>query len=262
MIRSPRPLTVRDRTFPDGCQEIVFNLDTTVLRSDNGGTWSANPAVELIGQMTRPYDIITRGSHCLFGVKFYPHSFSAFTRESTHDLKDQSIELQYLMQPAFGHAAEAVLARPAFEHFVALMEDYFLQHLAAGDPPARSYRVVDAAVRFLLQHKEQARLDELPRRLGVSNRCLQLAFKQHVGLSPKQLLKMIRFQTTFRHLHDARLSLTDVAHRCGYYDHAHFVHEFKSLSGLTPSAYRRIDTPLNGFFLDETSRAYLCNYKD
>lgn len=261
-IRSPRPATVRDRTFPDGCQEIVFNVDTAVLRSDDGAAWSANPTIELIGQMTRPYDIATRGRHCLFGVKFYPHSFSAFTRESVHDLKDQSIELQYLLQPAFARAADAVLARPSFERFVALMEDYFLEHLAAGVSPDRSYRVVDRAVGILLREKEETRIDELPRRVGVSERSLQLMFRRHVGLSPKQLLKMIRFQKTFRYLHNTRVSLTDVAQYCGYYDHAHFAHEFKSLTGVSPSTYRSMDTPLNGFFLNEASRAYLCNFKD
>jgi AraC-like DNA-binding protein len=72
---------------------------------------------------------------------------------------------------------------------------------------------------------------------------------------------MLRFQKTFQYLHDARISLSDVAQRCGYYDHAHFVHDFRSLAGVSPSQYMKMDTPLNGFFLSAASRAYLCNYR-
>lgn len=260
-IQSRQPAAILDRTFPDGCQEISFNIDSTVLRSD-GGDYSANPRMELIGQMTRPYDIIAQGSHTYFGVKFYPHSFSAFTRESIYDLRDQSIDLSDLLTRNFNAAADSVFEQPNFEWFVTIMEAYFLHCLASEDFSTRSYEMVDQAVRILLREKQNARVDDLHRRLGVGCRSLQKAFQRHIGLSPKQLLKMIRFQTTFQYLHDKHISLTDIAHRCGYYDQAHFAHDFKALAGVSASTYRTMQTPLNGFFLDQSSYAYLCNYKD
>lgn len=261
-IHSHSAAPVRDRTFPDGCQEIVFNIHAPVLRS-NGSGYSANPRMELIGQMTRPYDIVTRGHNTYFGIKFYPHSFSVFTRESVHDLRDQSLAVEELLRLNFARAADTVFERPRFDHFVATMEAFFLRCLVAGqrdlDP---AYPVVDRAVRILLQEKDRAHIDRLPQRVGVSERSLQLMFRRHVGLSPKQLFKMIRFQSTFQYLHEGGSALTDIAHRCGYYDQAHFAHDFKALAGVAPSIYRRMDTPLNRFFLAHTSHAYLCNYKD
>lgn len=260
-ISSPRPVTIHDLTLPDGCQEISFNINSTVLRS-NGDDYSANPRAELIGQMTSPYRIIASGSNTYFGVKFYPHTFSAFTDESNDNLRDQSIDLGELLARDFSAVIDSVFEEPDFERFVTAMENYFLQYLASADSPSRSYSVVARAVNILFQEKERTRLNELHQRLGIGRRALQIMFQRHVGLSPKQLLKILRFQTTLQYLQNPKIPLTDIAYRCGYYDQAHFAHDFKALAGISASAYQALDTPLNRFFLNQSSYAYLCNYKD
>lgn len=263
VLRSPQPASIRDRTFPDGCQEIAFSVDSTVLRDDrNGSGYYVNPKTELIGQMTRPYDVLTHGKNLHFGIKFYPHSFSRFTSESIYDLRDQSIDLLDLMVNNFQSVIDEVYERPTFNQFVNSMQGYFLECLADCPRYKKSYSVVDHAVGILMREKTATRIDALPKLVGIGERALQNMFKHHVGLSPKQLLKMIRFQTTFRFLKDARFSLTAISQICGYYDHAHFTHEFTTFSGVSPSVYRATEYPLNQFFLNETSYAYLCNYKD
>lgn len=259
MIRAPRPGTLRDRTFPDGCQELVFNLDTRVLRDDGRG-FTRNPPAELVGQMTRPYDLRTSGRQLFFGVKFFPHSFSLFTRESVHDLRDQSIDLCTLLGSGFARTCDSVFERADFAHFVSAMESYFLHALGKADTAHKSYRAVDSAVRALFSPAPPS-LRALCVQLGVSERYLQLAFRHRTGLAPKQLLKMIRFQKSFQYLRDRRLSLTEVAQLAGYYDHAHFTHDFRTLAGLSPSHYLRMETPLNQFFLAQDSRAYLCSMR-
>ncbi|MGL6161154.1 DUF6597 domain-containing transcriptional factor [Microbulbifer sp.] len=258
-IDSAEAVTVRDRTLPDGCQEIIFNLDARVLRDDGRG-FSANPAVELVGQMTRPYEVLTRGRQRYFGIKFYPHSFSPFTREPICDLRDQSIDLRALFGGEFERIIDGVFGKPEFESFVRLMENHLLRQLQSAGTHARGYRLVERAVRALFLPEPPA-IKALCAELGVSDRHLQSRFRRHTGLSPKQLTKMIRFQKSFQYLADPRLSLTEVAQHCGYYDHAHFAHDFKSLAGLSPSQYLCTDRPLTGFFLAAESRAYLCNLR-
>lgn len=259
MIHAPESGILRDRTFPDGCQEVIFNVDTQVLRDDGKG-YFANPSVELVGQMTRPYDIITDGRQTFFGIKFYPHSFSLFTRQSIHDLRDQSIDARELLPAGFNRVVDRVLARPDFPHFVRSMNEYFRQALLGLDRFSRTYWLVDRSVRqIFLGHTSS--IESLAKALDVSERYLQVAFKTHVGLSPKQLGKMIRFQRVFQYLDDPGTPLADLALACDYYDQAHFTHSFKSLAGISPGEYRAMTTPLNRHFLNQTSYAYLCNYR-
>lgn len=260
MIHADRPGSFRDRTYPDGCQELVFSIDSTVERSDDGGKhYSVNPPVELIGQMTRPYDIVTHGRQMYFGVKFFPHSFSAFTDLAVHELRDQSISPREVLRSDIVESVTQVFTQPSFERFVIEMERYFTEALSRHAPLSRSYLAVHHAVKVLLQNRGAVRLDTLPDDLGMSRRYVLNAFRQHVGLSPKQLASMLRFQSTFQYLHKLDEPLTNVALDCGYYDHAHFAHDFRRFSGESPSSYRATDNPLNRFFLNETSQAYLCN---
>lgn len=261
-LQSAQPVTFYDRTFPDGCQEIVFNVNATVRRSDNGNDYSINPDAELIGQMTRPYDLITHGKQRYFGIKFYPHSFAVFTKESVHDLRDQSIDLRDLFGADFSRVIDAVFENADFGGFVSLMEAHLLNNLCEEKLQSRAYRIVDQAVNELLIKKTDTQMHTLHQKLDIGKRYLQALFKSCVGLTPGQLFKMIRFQTSFEGLSNPQLSLTDVALQCGYYDHAHFTHDFRELAGLTPTAYREMESPLNRFFLDTSSRAWLCNYKE
>ena len=257
MIHSSEQTDVVDRTFPDGCQEIIFNLNTEVRRNDGRGFFS-NPEVELVGQMTRPYDIITRGSQIFLGIKFFPHSLSAFTREPINHLKDQSIDTRLLLGKAFSLAIENVYNEPTLDNFAHQMECFFGKQLTGM--PTRSYQLVEQAVQQLFSPQHPASIDALAKSLGVSERYLQQIFNLHVGLTPKQLWKMIRFQRSFNYLNGGRESITDIAYRCGYYDHAHFAHDFKTQTGITPSQFQHTSLPLNHFFLAPGNRTYLCNY--
>lgn len=259
MIQAEPGVPVQDRTYPDGCQEIVFNINSTVMRSDTPGRYHRNPNAELIGQMTRYYDLETNGEQRYLGIKFYPHSFSAFTRESIRDLRDQSIQVREILGPGIDQAVDTVQLNPDFDAFVAAMNRFFCAALMRDRIKGKSYQLVDRAVRTIFAERDEMHVDTLRRQSGVGNRRLQALFQDYVGLSPKQLLKMVRFQTSFKFLHRPGLALTDVAMRCGYYDQAHFNHDFKTLAGVSPTQYRESRLPLNRFFLDENSLAYLCN---
>jgi transcriptional regulator GlxA family with amidase domain len=78
-------------------------------------------------------------------------------------------------------------------------------------------RVV-AAVRGIRMTHGILLLDELAASLGLTMRTLQRRFALDVGISPKQLARMIRFQRVFAVWRDDRPSLARVAAECGYFD--------------------------------------------
>lgn len=258
-LRSPVSQRLRDRTFPDGCQEIVFNLGGAVRRSENGVDFHRNPATELIGQMTRPYDVLTEGEPLYFGIKFYPHGFSVFTREGIDTLRDQSIDLRLLFGTAFRAVEARIQHERCFERFVVDMEGFLGARLDEKRRDSRAFAVVDRVVAAIFRGPGDGTLPQACDDLGMGTRQLQASFRALAGLSPKQLAAMVRFQRSLPPLRSGR-SLTEIAMACGYYDQAHFNHEFRRFSGMTPTDWKRVQAPLNGFFVDDASRAYLCNY--
>ena len=66
-------------------------------------------------------------------------------------------------------------------------------------------------------------------------------FKEHVGVTPKDFLKVIRFQNAIQQI-EKQISVkwTDIAYDSGFYDQSHFIADFKKFSGYTPAQYLKI----------------------
>jgi AraC-like DNA-binding protein len=74
-------------------------------------------------------------------------------------------------------------------------------------------------------------------------------FSSAIGLSPKQLAKTIRIQTTLKKLLNEEItSLTDLAYENEYFDQAHFIKDFKEFTGLTPKEFFGDDLKMSLIF--------------
>jgi len=65
-------------------------------------------------------------------------------------------------------------------------------------------------------------------------------FKQETGISPAQYLKEIRLRKAEIMLRTTFLSVKQILKRVGIRSNSHFVHDFRKLYGVTPTAYRRV----------------------
>jgi AraC family ethanolamine operon transcriptional activator len=73
---------------------------------------------------------------------------------------------------------------------------------------------------------------------GVSERTLEYAFREHVGVTPVRYLKLRRLNQVRRALRapeSAGASVTEIALRVGFYDLGRFAGEYRSLFGELPS---------------------------
>jgi AraC-like DNA-binding protein len=74
--------------------------------------------------------------------------------------------------------------------------------------------------------------------VGYSPKGFIRRFKADVGVSPKRFCRLLRFQRALAAAHVGRaFNWGELALGCGYFDQAHFIHEFRAFSGVTPTAY-------------------------
>ena len=83
--------------------------------------------------------------------------------------------------------------------------------------------------------------------LGCSRRHLNEGFKEHVGISPKLLARILRFNRAVE-LSATPLAWAEVSQTCGYYDQAHMVRDFQQFSGYSPTEFARRRLPDGGGF--------------
>jgi AraC-like DNA-binding protein len=73
----------------------------------------------------------------------------------------------------------------------------------------------------------------------VSSRTLERKFKQILGIPPKKFSNIVRFQRALEKIqsNSASGNLIDIAYEFGYADQAHFIRDFKSMSGIVPGSF-------------------------
>ena len=88
-----------------------------------------------------------------------------------------------------------------------------------------------------------ALFDAVTDKVGLSAKRFIERFKSDVGLTPKRYCRIRRFQRAVTLVHQgSEIDWAAVALDCGYFDQAHFIHDFKSFAGLTPTSYQAART--------------------
>jgi AraC-like DNA-binding protein len=80
---------------------------------------------------------------------------------------------------------------------------------------------------------------ELAQMAGLSVSHFERRFKIAFGASPRQYLVRVRIEHAAKLLLETDKTVSEIAHACGFYDHAHFSRSFRRLMKLSPTAYRK-----------------------
>jgi len=124
---------------------------------------------------------------------------------------------------------------PGWPERFALLDRLLLRRLALAAPVDARVQLAWARLRCSDGAVEIA---ALAREVGWSRRHLAERFRTEVGLPPKAVARVLRFQRVTRTLHaNAGDGLADIAYACGYADQAHLNRDFRELAGTTPTAF-------------------------
>ena len=88
----------------------------------------------------------------------------------------------------------------------------------------------------LLESDGAAPIGALAAELGWSRRHFAVRFRDELGMPPKALARLLRFERAVKRLR-AGDELADLALDAGYYDQAHFNRDFRAFAGTTPTEY-------------------------
>lgn len=221
----------RDYRAP-GAEEVVWPDGKTELLCLTGPASYVHagtvlPRSLLIGPLTRPLPLTARGVVRLAGVRFLPWGFWPFCRRPVSALRDQVVPWSDLMGDASADLAGAAAA----------LEGALLRRL--DEEGVANHPLVAPLAQVLVDAEGGVPIAELERRAGVTARHLERLFNEVVGLTPKKLSVILRFDKARRALFwNPKADLTDVAHDLGYYDHSHFIRDFRALFGMTPSEFK------------------------
>ena len=107
------------------------------------------------------------------------------------------------------------------------------------------------ATRFIENHNGLHTIDQLSAQLFITKRTLELDFKEKVGMSPKMYSRIMRFNKIQKVIESSsKPDFQKISLDFNYYDQAHFIKEFKSFSGFSPSKYYLRNKDMRSFNMD------------
>lgn len=235
-LESPKEEIPEKQTIvPDGCMEMIFHYGDLYRQYLENGNSIIQPKCFVIGQLTRPLEIEPTGKTGIFSVRFHPNGFLTFATIPIKEMENTALSLEKLFGNDGQEIEQKILTATSTSQRIQLIETFLLNRLTDTETIDR---IVKSTVEMILTANGQFSVNELSNQTSINRRQLERKFSSTIGLSPKQLSKTMRLQATLKMLLNKNFtSLTALAYENGYYDQAHFIKDFKNLTGFTPKEF-------------------------
>lgn len=236
----------RQTIVPDGCMEMIFHYGDLYKQYVSNDNSFIQPRCFVIGQLTQPLEIEPTGTTGIFSVRFHPQGFLPFATISIKEMENTAVGLHKLFGDEGLKLEQYILNAGSTAQRMQIAETFLLSRLVNTETVDE---VVKSTVETILSVKGQLSVAELSQQTNINRRQLERKFSSAIGLSPKQLSKTIRLQAMLKMLLNRNFtSLTALAYEGSYYDQAHFIKDFKELTGFTPKEFYGGQLKMSSFF--------------
>ena len=220
------------RAIPDNCIDWLINVDNSVENF-------------LIPPFTQPLLNQMSGPVTYFGLRFRTLGLHHFAQYAIGDWSnEQSYQSAKSILPInlFETVGEIILDSPTFK---ARSEKVFSLFQSTRMQEVLIDRRLDRFMQYCYHNPKISLSEKQCGEFGISARQLRRLSQLHLGLTPKEFLRVIRLQK----LLNSTILMPDFQDYSLwpdlFYDQSHFCREFKSLTGLTPLEFSRMSVFYN-----------------
>ena len=217
----------RERVLPTVTMDLVFSHHP--YHGD---------AATLAGPREQSVELHTSLPFTACGVHFKPGGARPFVTEPANEFRNQVVNLDDLWGPLARRIEAQVWEARTPEERLRVLETALRSRMS---PDRVTHPAVVYAIDLIDRSRGSRPIAEITGELGVSGRRFLDLFRGEVGMSPKTFSRMRRFGAALDSIATQEdVDWTDVALSCGYFDQAHFNHDFRAFCGVSPSEYLRM----------------------
>jgi AraC-like DNA-binding protein len=227
-----------ERVLPSGSMQLLISLQEETLRvHDRKKThqFQSFPASVLVGMQSEFTVIDTAAQASMIGVAFKPAGTFPFFKCPASEFQEAHVPLESLWGAEANALRDRLLeAKTPAEKF-RILEQFLMDRIVR---PLELHPAVNYALSEFQGAAHLKPISQVVDQMGFSARRFIQVFNESVGLTPKLFCRILRFQEVLHFFSDEKeIDLAETALSCGYFDQAHFIHDFQGFSGLSPTAY-------------------------
>lgn len=236
-----KPNPIKQRAIADGYIEIMFHLADDVKSYTEDEGYTIQPRAMLLGHPIKPLFFEPTGEVKTFAVRFFPYAIANLITQPIKNLIDKVLPLHRVVDNNFAKNIEQQINEATTtQERIKRVEKLIIEQLNSKETIDQ---IVKNTIDTLIATDGNTDIQTILQQNLTSRRQLERKFTQQIGLSPKQLMKVIRLQTSLRMLlnHSAD-RLYQIAYDNDYYDQAHFTKDFKEFTGINPKSFWQDET--------------------
>jgi AraC-like DNA-binding protein len=231
------PAPIRRSEFSYGDVVLVVNLDAPVRVRDPRRPGHVVAPRAFVAGIDDSFGVTEHdGVSAGIQVTLSPLGARAFLGVPLHELAHTVVELEDVLGASARRIVERLQEDATWEERLARVETVVAERVAAGASPPPD---AEWAWKRLNETHGALRVEALARELGCSRRHLAARFRDHVGLPPKTVARILRFRRAVRLMLRDTGRWGDIAAACGYCDQPHLNRDFQQFVGATPTTYLR-----------------------
>jgi AraC-like DNA-binding protein len=162
-------------------------------------------------------------------VNLDPLAARALVSLPMHELANRTVGLEEVLDEPF--LVERLASAPDWNSRFELLDATLARRLAG----VRLSREVAWAWRRLRATHGRVAIGAVAEELGWSRKRMVARFRDQIGLPPKAIAKLLRFERA--HELAGTMPWAELAFECGFYDQSHLINEFRAITGRTPETF-------------------------
>jgi AraC-like DNA-binding protein len=227
-----------EKFLPDGNIQLIMELTDGPKYIYDNITLEEVQACRKVwfsGIRTEPITIPSGRDSEMIVIEFRKGKAFPFIDEKMHSLTNHVVDAEIVFKNGILELRERLLEITNIDEKLKTLEknllDYYLDRLKENP-------FVDFVISNILKAPSQTCINALYKKVGYTQKHIIKIFKDHVGISPKEFLRIIRFQKVINEIEQRKnINWSYLAVDCGFYDQSHFLADFKTFSGFTPRQY-------------------------
>ena len=204
--------------IPDTCVDIIYHIDYTDNTVTGGFCGVNDYSFHAQGRGTIGHIVST------FAIRFYAWSAYAFSDDSLQSTMNGYFDVGSRFEWLDKSIRPRLLELKTLQEKISFIEHILLKRLYY----VRENIVVNNTIQNILLNKGSLGIANLAKESFVSTRQLERLFHEYVGITPKKLSNLIRYQFLWRDvLAEPDFDVLSAVHKYGYTDQSHLLREFK-----------------------------------
>lgn len=220
---------IKDKlVIPDTCMDIIFNINTD--KNELDGFFAGLSDTTFIDKTKN----VSSSMSC-FAIRFYCWSVPLFSDESMKHVLNSFAEVEDYFKNFKRDLYDILIRNQLFHDRADRVQQYLVKKI---NRDKQNNNIMNSVYK-ILKAKGTANISELAGFTAVSQRQLERLFLENIGVSPKKLSGLVRYQYLWQDiLYNTNLNIHDSVCKYGYTDQSHLLNDFKKYHTLSTADAR------------------------